>query len=75
MKEIQVNFLHGGTSKHSRNFLRTCLSHAQSSIVISYTSLGGTFNILDAAKKISGAGFKFSKASAETIASNLIKNK
>lgn len=41
--------------------------------LVSYTSLGGTLNILDAAKKISGAGFKFSKASADTIASNLIK--
>ena len=36
-----------------------------------YTSLVGTFKIFDAAKKISGAGFKFSKASADTIASNL----
>lgn len=41
--------------------------------LVSNTSLGGTFNIFDAARKISGAGFKFSKASAETIASNLIK--
>lgn len=37
------------------------------------TSPGGTFKIFDAAKKISGAGFKFSNASADTIASNLIK--
>lgn len=33
----------------------------------------GTFKIFDAAKKMSGAGFNFSKASADTIASNLIK--
>lgn len=33
----------------------------------------GTFKIFDAAKNISGAGFKFSNASADTIASNLIK--
>lgn len=39
----------------------------------SHTSLVVTFKIFDAAKKISGAGFKFSKASAETIASNLEK--
>lgn len=37
------------------------------------TSLVGTFKIFDAAKNISGAGFKFSNASADTIASNLIK--
>lgn len=37
------------------------------------TSLGSTSKISDAAKKISGAGFRFSKASADTIASNLIK--
>jgi len=30
-----------------------------------------TPKFLDAARKMSGAGFKFSKASAETIASNL----
>ena len=40
---------------------------------MNYTSLGATFKILEAAKKISGAGFKFSKASADTIASNLIQ--
>ena len=39
---------------------------------IIYTSSGGTSKIFDAAKKISGAGFRFSKASADTIASNLI---
>ena len=37
-----------------------------------YTSLGGTLSMSDAAKKISGAGFRFSNASADTIASNLI---
>lgn len=35
------------------------------------TSLGSTFKIFDAAKNISGAGLRFSNASAETIASNL----
>jgi hypothetical protein len=30
-----------------------------------------TPRVLDAAKKMSGAGFKFSNASAETMASNL----
>lgn len=39
----------------------------------SCTSLGITSKIFDAAKKISGEGFRFSKASADTIASNLIK--
>jgi hypothetical protein len=39
------------------------------------TSAGSTSKIFDAAKNISGAGFKFSKASAETIASNLNINK
>lgn len=38
---------------------------------LSITSLVGTPKILEAAKKISGAGFKFSNASADTIASNL----
>lgn len=38
----------------------------------SYTSLGGTSKIFDAAKNISGAGFRFSNASADTIASNLM---
>lgn len=38
-----------------------------------HTSLVGTFKIFDADKKISGAGFKFSKASADTIASNLMQ--
>lgn len=36
------------------------------------TSLGGTSKIFDAAKKMSGAGFKFSNASADTIALNLL---
>lgn len=40
---------------------------------IFWTSLVGTSKILDAAKKISGAGFSFSKTSADTIASNLKK--
>lgn len=40
-------------------------------IVLTITSLVGTPKIFEAAKKISGAGFKFSKASAETMASNL----
>lgn len=39
--------------------------------VLTITSLVGTPKIFAAAKKISGAGFKFSKASAETMASNL----
>lgn len=42
------------------------------SMRIIYTSSVGTSKIFDAAKKISGAGFRFSKASADTIASNLI---
>lgn len=37
-----------------------------------HTSLGGTSKIFDAAKNMSGAGFKFSNASADTIASNLL---
>lgn len=36
------------------------------------TSLGGTSKIFDAAKNMSGAGFRFSNASADTIASNLV---
>lgn len=42
--------------------------------LLSSTSLVGTPKIFAAAKKISGAGFKFSKASAETMASNLKVN-
>ena len=42
-------------------------------IICNHTSLVGTLKIFDAAKNISGAGFKFSNASADTIASNLLK--
>jgi hypothetical protein len=42
--------------------------------VLTITSLVGTPKIFAAARKISGAGFKFSKASAETMASNLKVN-
>ena len=37
-----------------------------------FTSLGGTFKSFEAAMNMSGEGFRFSKASADTIASNLI---
>lgn len=37
------------------------------------TSSDGTFNNFDAAMNISGAGFRFSKASADTMASNLYR--
>jgi len=40
-----------------------------------HTSLEGTFRVFDAAIKISGAGFSFSNASADTMASNLKNNK
>jgi len=39
-----------------------------------YTSLGGTFRVFEEAIKISGAGFSFSNASADTMASNLKNN-
>lgn len=37
------------------------------------TSSEDTFNNFDAAMNMSGAGFRFSKASADTMASNLYK--